>query len=342
MTGSQNRLHHRFVRFGRTLHQGGEIAVPGFRNFVCWILALCCAALLSAAPLRAQENLDQGKSPAQLFNGDCVVCHQSPNGLSKTTDTRAVADFLRQHYTASRETASSLAAFLTQQADRTGKQRPAIGRPTERATPDERATPPAPVVRRGGLFGLGDDTAKPDARDEPPAAVGPASRQRRPPRPIEGVKPSEAGDEKKDDAAKPEQAKPDARPRRASRSETAARPPKPIEGAKPAEGSDEKKAEQPEIARPERPEPKPETKPRRQARPDDAAKPAATESRKRTSAAPKDAAKETPKETPKPASAHVSTEPKETPAAAPAPAAASPPAAAPAPATPARKDDIAD
>lgn len=316
--------------------------MPGFRNFVCWILALCCAALLSAAPLRAQENLDQGKSPAQLFNGDCVVCHQSPNGLSKTTDTRAVADFLRQHYTASRETASSLAAFLTQQADRTGKQRPAIGRPTERATPDERATPPAPVVRRGGLFGLGDDTAKPDARDEPPAAVGPASRQRRPPRPIEGVKPSEVGDEKKDEAAKPEQAKPDAKPRRASRSETAARPPKPIEGAKPAEGSDEKKAEQPDIARPERPEPKPETKPRRQARPDDAVKPAATESRKRTSAAPKDAAKETPKETPKPASAHVSTEPKETPAAAPAPAAASPPAAAPPPATPARKDDIAD
>jgi hypothetical protein len=341
MTGAQNRLHQRFVRFGRTLHQSGEVIVPAFRGFVSWILPLGCAALLVATPLRAQENLDEGKTPAQMFNSDCSICHNSPSGLSKTSDTRAVAGFLRQHYTASRETAGALAAFLTGQADRTGRQRaPAIGRPAERAAPAERVAPAAPTVRRGGLFGFGaDDTAKPDPRDEPPA---PASRQRRPPRAIEAArpseakpseakpaeakpsetKPSEAGEEKKDEAAKPEPAKPDAKPRRASRSETAPRPAKPVDaakdGAKPAEGTDDKKDEQPEIARPERPESKPEAKPRRQVRP----------------TAPKDAAKDAAKDAPKPASSSASAEPK------PAPAAA--PAEPPAPPVPARTDDIAD
>jgi hypothetical protein len=65
-------------------------------------------ALVWAQTAGAQENLDHGKTPAQLFASDCAVCHKSPQGLAKSGGE----GFLRQHYTASRESAAALAKYL--------------------------------------------------------------------------------------------------------------------------------------------------------------------------------------------------------------------------------------
>lgn len=88
------------------------------------VLALCCAGAGAAG---AQENLDQGKSPAQLFASDCAICHKSPQGLAKAGGILGLESFLREHYTASRESAAAIASYLQ-----------AVGQPP--AGPARRAT----------------------------------------------------------------------------------------------------------------------------------------------------------------------------------------------------------
>jgi hypothetical protein len=84
--------------------------------------AIGVLALLSMcpSPAGAQENLDQGKSGAQLFASDCAFCHKSVRGLSKAAGPLGfgLEGFLREHYTASRESAAALARYI--QANDTG------------------------------------------------------------------------------------------------------------------------------------------------------------------------------------------------------------------------------
>jgi hypothetical protein len=75
-------------------------------------LAAIIAALGLVKGVEAQESLDRGKSPAQLFASDCSVCHKSPQGLAKAGGLLGLDSFLRTHYTASRESASAIAAYL--------------------------------------------------------------------------------------------------------------------------------------------------------------------------------------------------------------------------------------
>ena len=60
----------------------------------------------------AAQDLDAGKSPAQLFSNSCAACHRGPQGLGAGRDPRAVAGFLAQHYTSSRASAAALAGYL--------------------------------------------------------------------------------------------------------------------------------------------------------------------------------------------------------------------------------------
>jgi len=78
------------------------------------ILATVLLLLCAFAPGRslAQENLDAGKSPSQLFAGTCNVCHKSPRGLLKTVSPSSLPSFLRQHYTTSPNMAGVLASYL--------------------------------------------------------------------------------------------------------------------------------------------------------------------------------------------------------------------------------------
>lgn len=97
----------------------------------------------------AQESLDRGKTPAQLFASDCSACHKSPQGLAKAGGLLGVDNFLRTHYTASRESASAIANYLR-----------SVG-----ASP----AGPARATKRAGK---GDEKAQPDDRKKPGAKSG--------------------------------------------------------------------------------------------------------------------------------------------------------------------------
>jgi hypothetical protein len=72
---------------------------------VRWIAALVAA--LIAAPAGAQDNIDAGKTPAQIFSDTCSACHRRPQELR-----RASAGFLRQHYTPGSAEAAAMASYL--------------------------------------------------------------------------------------------------------------------------------------------------------------------------------------------------------------------------------------
>jgi hypothetical protein len=79
-----------------------------YRGFA---LAVGAWALSATGSAQAQENLDQGKSAAQLFASDCAICHKTTAGLSKGR-VLGLDSFLREHYTASRESAAAIAAYI--------------------------------------------------------------------------------------------------------------------------------------------------------------------------------------------------------------------------------------
>lgn len=106
-------------------------------------IILCCSA---AVTVRAQ-NLEAGKSPQQIFNGACAVCHKSPRGLLKTVPPGSLPGFLRQHYTTSSTMAATLSSYLLANGvvDRREREAPRRGR--REARPDvapEAAPAPAP------------------------------------------------------------------------------------------------------------------------------------------------------------------------------------------------------
>jgi len=82
----------------------------GFYRYILLAGGVAAAALGGQA--LAQENLDAGKSPAQLYASDCAICHKSAQGLSKGAGIFGLSSFLRQHYTSSRESASAIAAYV--------------------------------------------------------------------------------------------------------------------------------------------------------------------------------------------------------------------------------------
>jgi hypothetical protein len=70
--------------------------------------------LLALAPVmaHAQTNIDEGKSPAQIFSNTCATCHKSTRGLAGGRGSSALKSFLAEHYTASNDQAAALAAYV--------------------------------------------------------------------------------------------------------------------------------------------------------------------------------------------------------------------------------------
>lgn len=79
---------------------------------IALIVGILALGLSGAA--MAQENLDANKSPAQLFASDCMICHKTTQGLTRGKAASGLESFLREHYTASRESAAALAGYLRQ------------------------------------------------------------------------------------------------------------------------------------------------------------------------------------------------------------------------------------
>jgi len=109
-------------------------------------------------------DLNEGKSPAELFNAGCAVCHQSANGLAKGRREGELANFLRQHYTSSVQHAGALANFL---AARGGP----VAAPSRPAAVER---PPASIGRR-----TPDDDRKPQDAARTPERE-PASKRKPP------------------------------------------------------------------------------------------------------------------------------------------------------------------
>src|SRR3954452_21519461 len=124
------------------------------------------AAGLAPGPAPAQEDLNRGKSPTQLFASDCADCHRSPRALGKRDNASALADFLRVHYTASRESAAAIANYLVSlgpdpsagSARPATRSRPAPAREQSKSSPQ----PPAKPAE-----------AAPPAAAEPPPPIPP-------------------------------------------------------------------------------------------------------------------------------------------------------------------------
>ncbi|HET7806093.1 MAG TPA: hypothetical protein VFL53_17780 [Pseudolabrys sp.] len=127
--------------------------------------------VILAGPAASQESLDRGKTPAQLFASDCSPCHKSPQGLAKSGGLFGLDGFLREHYTASRESAAVIANYLKSMEG--GPSGP--GRATKRATKGE-ARPEAkkkPAAKSGEGKGA---EKKPDTASEelrPPGILAP-------------------------------------------------------------------------------------------------------------------------------------------------------------------------
>jgi hypothetical protein len=105
------------------------------------------AAAFSAGTARAQD-INEGRSPSQMFAAVCATCHQSPRGLGRH-GAAALAGFLRQHYTTSREQAAVLAGYVASFANQPAAAQPPgprppaeVGRPGQPASPAARRRAP--------------------------------------------------------------------------------------------------------------------------------------------------------------------------------------------------------
>lgn len=134
------------------------------------------AMLVMTAPACAQDNLDRGKSAQQLFASDCAICHKSPQGLAKGGGLFGLQGFLREHYTASRETANLLARYLEsagappapsdrRQQRRTAK--PSDAKPAEPKPADAKPVEAKPASE-----------SKPEPKVEPKPAAEPKSESK--------------------------------------------------------------------------------------------------------------------------------------------------------------------
>ena len=166
-------------------------------------------AVLVPAIAHAQTNLDQGKSAAQIFASDCAECHKAAHGLANGKNTATLTDFLREHYTTSRDQAAALAAYVLGgrgsepigAAAQGRGQKPAA----EHANASAEEPKPAdqkPAKRQARQPAKPDDGTPATASAEEPK---PAKHQgRQPAKPDEGVPATAKLQRPADDAAKPQ------------------------------------------------------------------------------------------------------------------------------------------
>lgn len=105
-----------------------------------------------AGEVRAQLDLNAGKSGAQMFASNCAACHRSPAGLARGRDPRSVAGFLLEHYTARPENAGAIASYLV--SVRGTAPAPRASNPTEPAAPAN------PTVRQRPLDKIANSTVE--------------------------------------------------------------------------------------------------------------------------------------------------------------------------------------
>jgi hypothetical protein len=130
-------------------------------------VSIIIAMLFGVGAVRAQENLDHGKTPAQLYASDCAICHKSPRGLSQAGGLFGLQNFLRTHYAASIQSAAAVAVYL-QEVDR---QAPPSRKHITRRPPKNPRAPKARPTPAGQ--DKADDTKKSARPDDSKGKTGP-------------------------------------------------------------------------------------------------------------------------------------------------------------------------
>jgi hypothetical protein len=197
-------------------------------------LVIILGLVTASATAYAQTDYSAGKTPAQLFSGDCAVCHKSARGLAKNRDARSLASFLREHYTSKAESAGALASYLLgNPGPATDPRRPGAA-PADGATPAPGQNPrqatrgrkpdPAEIAREAkaaeeaakaklrGYASTGeaarplvtDAQPAPAAVTPPPAEAAPTAPAAQAPSTGEGAAPSAAGETPKPETPKSE------------------------------------------------------------------------------------------------------------------------------------------
>ena len=150
------------------------------------VAALAAAGMLSGAA-SAQENLDAGKSGAQLYASNCAICHKSAQALNKSGGGLfGLESFLREHYTSSRESAAAISAYLNAVGGG-----PAQANPAKKKARTEKKKEAKPDSK---------PDAKPDAKDAKPPEAKPDEKKSDDKKPAEksGEKPSQNKPDKKE------------------------------------------------------------------------------------------------------------------------------------------------
>ena len=132
------------------------------------------AVWMTVGGASAQENLDAGKSGAQLYQSNCAICHKSAQALDKSGGGLfGLESFLREHYTSSRESAAAISAYLN-----------TVGGGPAQAHP---------VRKKAGKKKEAKPETKPDAKDAKPAEAKPEEKKSDEKKPAEkpGEKPSQ-------------------------------------------------------------------------------------------------------------------------------------------------------
>jgi hypothetical protein len=200
-----------------------------------------------AAGQAPAQNLEAGKSPAQIFAGACNACHRSPRGLLKSVSAGSLPGFLRQHYTTSGEMASLLAGFLISNGAADTRYVGAHPKPGKDAKPEARTEGP---LRRAPSQQEPQQAAIPDAdglQTEPGRGRN-AKRLARPGEPPEVAKPAIEGQAQRASERGPDGRK-SAQQRLSKRGKPDAEDPSKLEAAKPDTAKPE--AAKPEDAKPE-------------------------------------------------------------------------------------------
>jgi hypothetical protein len=141
------------------------------------------AASMLAGAASAQENLDAGKSGAQLYASNCAICHKSAQALNKSGGGLFGLDsFLREHYTSSRESAAAISAYLKSVGGG-----PAEHRPARKKSKTDSKTEKKKESRPDG---------KPGPKDVKPSETKPS--ETKPPDKKPEEKPSDSKPEKKE------------------------------------------------------------------------------------------------------------------------------------------------
>jgi cytochrome c553 len=127
-------------------------------------LAISSLALCVASSARAQGNLDQSKTAAQLYASSCASCHASLASVRNIKSFFELKSFLSQHYTSNRESAANLAAYLK------GQERLSLESQRRRGAMSE-VRPPEPMPSASE-----EDIPRPpaDIPEVPPSAIAPS------------------------------------------------------------------------------------------------------------------------------------------------------------------------